>query len=73
MATKVTAKKWGNSIGAIFPKELIQEKDIKENDKIFIEIIKEADLNKIFGTLKTQKRKISGQAFKDMVRKGWES
>lgn len=33
--------------------------------------IKEADLSSTFGSLKGKIR-ISGQQFKDMVRKGWE-
>ena len=32
--------------------------------------VKVGDLSKLFGTLKV---KISGQKFKDMVRKGWET
>ena len=68
MAFIVSIKKWGNSIGIVLPKELVQSKDLKPNDKVLIEIGKQADLSKIFGTLE---RKMSGQDFKDMVRKGW--
>jgi len=69
MATEVSVRKWGNSIGVILPKELVNKENLKENEKVFIDIIKEADLTKLFGTLK---RKLSGQEFKDFVRKGWE-
>ena len=68
MATEVNVRKWGNSMGIVLPKELVEEKGIKEDDKVLIELAKKADLSKLFGSLK---RKMSGQDFKDMVRKGW--
>ncbi len=70
MAIEVKTKKWGNSIGVVLPKEVIEEKGIKENQKILVEVIKKADLSDIFGTLK---RKLSGQEFKDFVREGWKT
>jgi len=69
MATEVVVRKWGNSLGVVFPKELVKEKKVRVNEKIIVEVVKEADLSDIFGTLK---RKMSGQQFKDMVRKGWD-
>ena len=70
MASEVVIKKWGNSMGVILPKELIEKEGLKENKKVLIEIVKEANLTKLFGSLK---RKMSGQEFKDMIRKGWGS
>ena len=70
MATaEVVLKKWGKSIGIILPKELIKEEALRENERIIINVVKEADLTKLFGSLK---RKLSGQEFKDLVREGWE-
>ncbi len=68
MATEVSIRKWGNSMGIVLPKEFIEEKSLKENDRILIEVAKKADLSKLFGKLS---RKMSGQEFKDMVRNGW--
>ena len=70
MAVEVTIKKWGNSKGAIFPKEFLEKQGIKENDRIFVEVVKKVDLSKVFGSLKGTK--MTGQQFKDMVRKGWD-
>ena len=69
MATEVVLKRWGNSMGVVLPKEMVEKEELKENQRVLIEVIKEADLTDIFGTLK---RKMSGQEFKDMVRKGWK-
>lgn len=69
MATEVKIKKIGNSLGIILPKEFIKSRKIRRDEKVLIEIVKEADLRPLFGLLKTKE---SGQHFKDMVRKGWE-
>ena len=69
MNIQTTVKKWGNSVGIILPKEIVEMEKIKVNEKILINIIRKADLTNIFGSLKTS---ISGQEFKDMVRKGWQ-
>ena len=41
MAIEVTLRKWGNSLGVILPKELVQKKHLKSDDKIFLEVVKE--------------------------------
>ena len=69
MAIEVEIKKWGNSIGIILPKFIIDSEGLKEKDKIVINIVKRADISKTFGS---QKRSMAGQEFKDMVRQGWE-
>ena len=71
MAVEVTIKKWGNSFGVILPKDLIRNENLKEGKRMFIDIIKEADLSDIFGSLKG-KLKVSGQKAKDISRKEWE-
>lgn len=71
MAVEVKLKRWGNSFGVIVPSEIIEKKHLKENDTIVLEIVKKADLSKIFGSIKKKDRKMSGQEMKDLVRKGW--
>ena len=70
MAIVANVKKWGNSIGIVLPKELVRNQHLRENDRVIVEVAKEADLTKLFGSLK---RKMSGQGFKDRVREGWQS
>ncbi len=70
MATEVMTKKWGNSIGVVLPRELIEKQHIKENQKIIINVIREADLSDIFGSVKG-KLKMSGQKLKDLAKEGW--
>ena len=75
MATEVKVKKWGNSMGIILPRELVEKNKLEENDKIIIEVVKKADLRHLFGSLKRKtndKTRITGQEFKDIVREGWK-
>ena len=69
MAIEGIVKKWGNSMGVLIPKEVVEREKLRVNEKIIFNIVKKADLTNIFGTLE---RKISGQEFKEMVRKGWK-
>jgi len=69
MAIQVAVKKWGNSMGVILPKKLVDEKQLKEDDIILIDVVQEADFSDDVGSLKDIK--MSGQKFKDMVRGGW--
>ncbi len=68
MAVEVIIKKWGNSRGALFPKDFLEKRGIKENEKVLVEVFRKSDLSDIFGSLKGMK--MTGQQFKDMVRKG---
>lgn len=71
MAVEVKLKRWGNSFGVVLPMELVNERGLKEDDKIVIEVGKVANLSRIYGMIKG--RKMTGQEMKDMVRRGWES
>ena len=66
--TKV--KRWGNSFGVIIPSETVEIKNIKENDKIKVLIIKDSKeaLRKTFGLLKGKITKPT-QQIKDELRR----
>ena len=70
MAIEVKLKRWGNSMAVIVPNEIVEKQRLKENDKILVQIGRKADISHIFGSLKS-KRKLSGQEFKNSVRKEW--
>ena len=65
----VTARKWGNSIGATFPAETVEKEKIRPNDKLIVEIRKVVPIKNLFGTFKTKK---STQQIKDELRAGWD-
>ena len=69
MAVEVTLRRWGNSIGGVFPKNFVEEQNLKPDDIVLVEVVKKADLRDVFGTLKLSK---SSQELKDEARKGWK-
>lgn len=72
MEIKATAKRWGSSIGVIIPKEIIDARKIKENDKITIEIKTRPLAGALFGFGKGRFKK-TAQEIKDDMREGWKS
>ena len=70
MAIELNIRKFGSSLGIIFPKEFVKERKLHVNEKVMIEVFREANLHDMFGSLKGKTR-MPGQEFKDMVRKGW--
>ncbi|MBI3050902.1 AbrB/MazE/SpoVT family DNA-binding domain-containing protein [Candidatus Woesearchaeota archaeon] len=63
-------RKWGNSLGIVLPRDLIEGRNIKEGDVVFLpDVIKVSDFSDIFGKVKTG---VSGQKFKDEARRGWK-
>jgi len=66
---ETTAKRWGNSIGIIIPKEVIDREHIKEKGIVRFLIIKESDkiLRETFGLAKDKIKK-STQQIKNEIR-----
>jgi len=62
-------RKWGNSFGLIIPKEEIRNK-FKTDEKVHVIVLKDSGdvLRKTFGILKN-KRTMTGQQFKEKIRK----
>lgn len=63
------AKKWGNSLGVILPKEITEKEHIKESEKIKFIIIRDGSkaLKETFGIAKGKIKK-SAQQIKDEIR-----
>jgi len=70
MAIEVMTRKWGNSIGIILPKDLVEKQNLKENEMIVVNVVKKVDFSDVFGMIK--KRKMSGQKMKDLSREDWK-
>lgn len=65
----MTTRKWGNSMGAVLPKEVVKTMKIKENQKIRVIILpSSAELfRKTFGIFKGKLKK-TAQEMKDNAR-----
>jgi len=66
---KVKARKWGNSVGIVIPKEIADSKGIEPGDEVLVEMAKLPKADEIFGSLKGWKR--SAQQIKDEARRSW--
>ena len=70
MEVESKTRKWGNSLGVIIPKEIVDKQNIKENENIIFSIKKKLLVSEVFGALKGWKR--PAQEIKDEMRKGWK-
>lgn len=63
------AKKWGNSLGIIIPKNIVSQEHLKEHSKVRLLLLKDArlSLKDIFGVAKGNLRKPT-QQIKDELR-----
>lgn len=62
-------RKWGNSLGITFPKKVVEEQKLHENQKLMIEIRQVIDFKKLKGLVRFKK---SAQQLKDEMRSGWK-
>jgi hypothetical protein len=69
MSFDATVRKIGNSVGVVFPKEYARSKELKVNERVRVNVVREADFSDVYGALKTGK---SAQKFKDEAREGWK-
>ncbi len=69
MALEVTIKKWGNSLGIIIPKEIVQKRDLKNGTKVLFEIVNPAQFDKIWGSIKFKRP--TKEIMKD-IKEGWK-
>ena len=69
MEIKTTAKVWGNSIGIILPKNVVQKLAIRPKEEIVVSIRKKSNVMQLFGTAKLKR---TAQEMKDEARKGWQ-
>lgn len=70
MEAEVVVKKWGNSVGVLIPKEVVRRENIKENERIVIEI-KKRQVGKTFLGMVSDWNE-SAQMVKDEAREGWK-
>ena len=68
MLTKAKIKCWGNSLGILLPKALVDEEGLKEGEEVEVTVRKVADARSLRG--KYVFRDL--QREKDEMRRGWE-
>lgn len=69
MSFKVRTRKWGNSLGVILPKPIVEATKIKENDEVDLSIETPVLAGALFGKFPHWKKPT--QQIKDEAKKGW--
>ena len=69
MEIECTARKVGNSVGIILPKEFVRKEGIRPNQNLHVEIRKRVKVRDVFGLFPNWKT--PSQKLKDEARKGW--
>ena len=64
-------KKWGNSVGVVIPKDILEAEGVQEDEEIEVAIIKRrpSRIWELAGTLKTNK---TTQQIMDEIDEGWD-
>ncbi|MBS3099992.1 DUF104 domain-containing protein [Candidatus Pacearchaeota archaeon] len=66
----VKLKRWGNSLGAIIPSEIIRNSNLREGIEVTITLQPKRGMSEVFGSLKEWK--INTQKLKDKLREEWD-
>lgn len=70
MKFEARPKRWGSSLGIVLPKRIVEKQNIKEKDKIIIEVRNRPLAGEFFGMF-PRKSKKTAQEIKDEMRAGW--
>lgn len=68
MSVEAEIRRWGNSYAVILPSAFVKERQLKERDRVLLDVRKPFDATVALGLAK---RKLSGQQAKDLARRGW--
>lgn len=69
MITKSKVKRWGNSLGIVLPKALVEEEGLKEGEEVEVTVRKISDVRALRGKYPFEDL----QHEKDEMRRGWKS
>ena len=69
---RVKPRHWGNSLGIVIPKEVVEKEGITTKDELVIEIRKKKDVEKIKALFGKFKFREDTQKIKDEMRSWWE-
>lgn len=68
MNTKAKVKCWGNSLGIVLPKSLVEQEELKEGEEVEVTVRKVSDIRKLRGKYPFKNL----QQEKDEMRRGWQ-
>ncbi|MBI4451721.1 AbrB/MazE/SpoVT family DNA-binding domain-containing protein [Candidatus Woesearchaeota archaeon] len=66
---EAVTRRWGNSLGVIIPKEVVDEERLQENQHVILDLHRVTDVRRLRGLVKFKK---TAQQLKDEMRAGRE-
>ncbi|MGV8176373.1 MAG: AbrB/MazE/SpoVT family DNA-binding domain-containing protein [Candidatus Bilamarchaeaceae archaeon] len=70
MDVHVRVRRWGNSMGLVLPKDVVEALGVSEGEELILgEVRKGERIQQLFGVARSVKG--SAQKLKDEMRKGW--
>ena len=64
------ARKWGSSLGLVIPKNIVEEENLTENEKLIVSIRKKRVAKEFFGLLAGWNKPTA--EIKKEMKKGWD-
>lgn len=64
-----TTRKWGNSLGIIIPREVVEKEHLHEDQSVMVDIKKKYTVKEFFGMIPNLKK--STEEMKKEMKKGW--
>ena len=68
MITKSKVKRWGNSLGVVLPKTLVEEEGLREGEEVEVTVRKVSDVRSLRGKYPFKDL----QQEKDEMKRGWK-
>ena len=68
MITKTKVKRWGNSLGIVLPKTIVDEEGLKEGEEVEVTVRKASDVRLLRGKYPFKDL----QHEKDEMKRGWK-
>ena len=68
MITKSKVKRWGNSLGVVLPKTLVEEEGLREGEEVEVTVRKVSDVRNLRGKYPFKDL----QHEKDEMKRGWK-
>jgi len=69
MITKSKVKRWGNSLGVVLPKTLVEEEGLREGEEVEVTVRRVSDVRNLRGKYPFKDL----QHEKDEMKRGWKS
>jgi antitoxin component of MazEF toxin-antitoxin module len=69
MIFEAKVRKWGNSMGIVLPKKIVEKQNLKDGGLVTVQLVGKTDLKDIFGIFKNEK--INVRKLREESKRAW--